>query len=296
MDVQELLAEVAALVWPDFGDLRCAEPAHPAGHVCLPVSDTADVDDLVATLDTRYGSPRTEGSGQAWLPCAEQIDWEFVWPFGGRWIAFGHLHEDDARPVLAVAERTTASPDRLPPEASWLDRLVAVTGWTSARTYPVDWTAVESQLGTPLPADYKTLVETFGEGQFDGFLDVYLPPDLIRSVPYGARPGPQPWEPQSWEPDSPLPAAGGLLRWASNEHEQAFYWIIDGPDPDRWPVYATNDDGEADSRFDCTATEFLFHYLTDRRHPFSIPVEFAAHWFLSYDDSSEPGSRPYVKA
>ncbi|MFI9825135.1 SMI1/KNR4 family protein [Streptomyces sp. NPDC052013] len=280
MDADQLLATVAGLVWPDFGELTCDEPGHPAGHVCLPVSASMPVNHLVETIDDRYGSPHSHLPS---LPCDEEIDWLCAWAFGGRWIAFGHFRSGvDARPVVTVTERSTPSPDQLPAEASWLDRLVAITGWAPGQAHEVDWAAVESRLGTRLPTDYKRLVETFGEGQFDGFLDVYLPETMRQFAACEAALGQQPWEPHP-----PFPAPDGLLAWAGNEHEQAFYWITESPDPDQWPIYATGVGPEEGHRFDCSTTEFLFRQLTDRRHPFSIPADFHAHWFLSYNGSGE---------
>ncbi|MCX5186796.1 hypothetical protein [Streptomyces sp. NBC_00268] len=150
----------------------------------------------------------------------------------------------------------------MPTEASWLDRLVAVTGWAPARARAVDWATAEARMGTRLQTDYKRLVETFGEGQFDGFTGVHLPDTMTKFAACEAALVRRPWAPHPV-----FPAPGGLLPWAGNEHDQSFYWITESPDPDRWPVYATGGDTEEGHRFDCTATEFLFRRLTDRRHP-----------------------------
>ena len=39
----------------------------------------------------------------------------------------------------------------------------------------VDWPEVERRLGTRLPADYKLLIASYGEGSFDDFIWVLLP-------------------------------------------------------------------------------------------------------------------------
>jgi hypothetical protein len=67
-----------------------------------------------------------------------------------------------------------------------------------------------------------------------------------------------------------------VLPWSGDEHEQCFYWITEGTDPDQWPVYATDVGPGKGRRFECTATEFLYRQLTDRRHPFAIPASFRA--------------------
>ena len=139
---------------------------------------------------------------------------------------------------------------------SWVERVVAVTGWEADQACEVDWTSVEERLGTALPGDYKQLVERFGYGAFDGCLDL-LPPDgprgsldLVEFNEWWAR-----WAvvngDSSWEPYRLYPSPGGPLQWASTEQKTSFYWLTEGPDPDRWPILVT-DVGPADwDRFDC---------------------------------------------
>ncbi|MEV5009253.1 MULTISPECIES: hypothetical protein [unclassified Streptomyces] len=136
--------------------------------------------------------------------------------------------------------------------------------------------------GNALPSDYKALVETFGDGMFDGFHCVFMPDELIKSAELAARLGQAPWEPHP-----PFPASGGLVPWMGNEHGQSFHWITEGPDPDRWPVYVTGAEPEAGDRFDCTATEYLFRHLTDPQHPIPMPVDFRAHWFMDCSGNVE---------
>ncbi|GGZ39481.1 hypothetical protein GCM10010387_37150 [Streptomyces inusitatus] len=277
---------MSPLAWPDSAELVCAEPGHRPGHTCLPVPDGTNSSDVLEVFGDWYGRPLTEESGlPAVLPCGEEARWTHVWPFAGRWIAFGRGRSEDARSLLAVARRPAPSLDGLPPDASWLDRLVAVTGRSSSGARDeVDWTAVESRLGTRLPNDYKRLHETFGEGLFDGFLNVHSPDDVIWHAEYAARVGQEPWEPHP-----PFPAPGGVLHWANNEHHQSFAWVTEGPDPDRWGLYATYEGPEEGIRFECTMTEFLFHQLTDPQHPFGVPAEVGAHWFQDHNEPEGGG-------
>ncbi|GAA2230597.1 SMI1/KNR4 family protein [Streptomyces amakusaensis] len=286
MEAEQLLRAVSPLVWPDSVELVCPEPGHRAGHTCLTVPEGTNVADVPEVLDNWYGSPLTEEGGlPAELPCGEEARWTHVWPFAGRWIAFGRRRGEDARPLLAVARRPAPSPDGLPPDASWLDRLVAVTGWSpSGAPGEVDWAAVEARLGTRLPNDYKRLHETFGEGLFDGYFNVYSPRDVIRHADFAVRAGQE-----SWEPYPPFPAPGGVLHWAGTEDHHAFAWVTEGPDPDRWGLYATYEGIEEGIRFECTVTEFLFHQLTDPHHPFGVPAAFGAHWFHDHNGLKEDG-------
>ncbi|MBL3668361.1 SMI1/KNR4 family protein [Streptomyces sp. M2CJ-2] len=283
MDDEQLLTAVAEILWPDLRDLACREHGHASDHVCLPVSARADLGNLVETLSSRYGEPCAGADRLPPLPLSGQVDWRYAWPFSNRWVAFGRTGQgEDAGPVLMIALRGTPVAEQLPAEASWLERLVAVTGWVPRAAGQVDWAAVESRLGTPLPSDYKALVETFGDGMFDGFHCVFMPDGLIKTTELMARLGQA-----SWEPHPPFPASGGLVPWMGNEHEQSFCWITEGPDPDRWPVYVTEAEPEAGDRFDCTATEYLFRHLTDPQHPIPMPVDFRAHWFMDCSGSVE---------
>ncbi|MFD8935123.1 hypothetical protein ACFV0R_07675 [Streptomyces sp. NPDC059578] len=287
MTDERLLTAVFKTLWPDVEDLNCQEPGHAPGHTCLSVSGGVDLGDLVEELSARYGEPLAGTDRLPPLPFSGRVDWTFAWPFSNRWVAFGRTGRGTGGvPALVIAPRSTPDAEQLPPGLSWLERLVAVTGWEPRTVGRIDWPAVESSLGTPLPSDYKKLVETFGEGLFSDFHQVFMPDDLIRRTQWGARHGQA-----SWEPYPPFPAPGGLVPWMGNEHEQSFSWITEGPDPDRWPVYATEAEPVAGQRFACTATEFLFRSLTDPLHPIGLPVDLRAHWFHDTDRSVHAGRR-----
>ncbi|MFF8866328.1 hypothetical protein ACF08B_30255 [Streptomyces sp. NPDC015139] len=69
-------------------------------------------------------------------------------------------------------------------------------------------------------ADLGNLVETFGDGMFDGFHCVFMLDELVKNAELAAGLGQA-----SWEPHPPFPAPGGLVPWMGNEHEQSFQWI-----------------------------------------------------------------------
>ncbi|CAL9614716.1 hypothetical protein [Streptomyces sp. enrichment culture] len=275
-DAQRLLAEVARLTWPDTTDLTCPEPGHAAGHTCLarPGRTDADADAVARELSARYGGPGpVTAAALAALPRLDGTAWRHVWTFSSRWIASGRAA--DGRPALVVARRTVPSVSDLPPGASWLERLTAVTGWDRTPALSIDWAEHEARLGTPLPGDFKATVDAFGTGLFDGFLELNDPERIRQDAAAHARSGPAPWRPHP-----AYPAPGGLLPWSANEHEQTFYWLTGDPDPDRWPVYATEVGPHEGQLFDCTATEFLYRQLTEPGHPYGPAAAFAAHWFL----------------
>ncbi|MFV2172051.1 hypothetical protein ACFHW2_15135 [Actinomadura sp. LOL_016] len=268
MDGEQVLATVAHLMRTDLDGLSCDEPGHLGGHACLPVSDGVNVDVLGKMLTERYAGPFTRPDGLCALPLGEQVDWMHTWVWDARAVALGQA--PDGRPVMAVTERNLPNPDELPAEMSWVERLVTITAGTVPLAPAPDWAAVESRVGTALPCDYKLLVETFGcDGLFDESFHVVSPEELIWHTEVHADGGLVP----GGEHPPPFPAPGGLIPWSDNENEERFFWITEGPDPDRWPVYALDSLNEG-SRFECTATEFLFRQLTDPALPLTTTSDY----------------------
>ncbi|MFJ4356697.1 hypothetical protein ACIP25_10540 [Streptomyces massasporeus] len=248
------------------------------GHLYLP--DDLAPQDLTDLLDGRYGAPRTlvldgftdptadESRGAALLvPFGDRAVTIRAWAYGDQWIGTGTARDGAGieRPVLVVARREV--PEPLAPardqdagvdvDVDWMQRLTRITGWSEpARRPDVDWTETESRLGTPLPGDYKRMVETFGEGAFDGYLDLNQ----------------EPWTHYRDE---------GLLIWAGTEHEDLYCWRTDGDDPDRWPVVVRSFDGE-DVPFAYRTAEFVCRVLTEPHHRFTMARYFDTHWFMNY--------------
>ncbi|MFC9325677.1 hypothetical protein [Kitasatospora sp. NPDC057015] len=306
---EELLAAVHRLTWPGKGGLDCDEAGHPSGHVCLEPTDENDLSALREALCARYGRPRnlamggyvdptvTARTGLPLLtPFGERVVEMGAWAYGGRWIGCGTVRFGDAvRTVALVAEREvpaadpSANPAANPAEVtSWVDDIVAVTGWDTTRARTVDWAAAEARIGTALPGDYKQLAEVFGYGAFDGYLQLHLPGagstsgDIVLYAEWlgewaGAHAG------DLWKPYGVYPVPGGLLQWAASETADRFYWLTEGPDPDRWPVLASDETHDSWERFDGTTAEFVHRMLTDRQHPFSTAQYFDTHWFESYE-------------
>jgi hypothetical protein len=188
MDEQELLAAIHSLVTLHQRDLVCDQVGHGVGHACLTAADEIDLTAFGEVLSGRYAGPRnlasdgyvdptvTEGTGAPLLtPFGDQLVGMRAWTYADRWIGCGVVRADgDVRPVVLVAERVIPPPDGMPEDASWVDRVVAVTGWARERGDDVDWAAVETRLRMQLPGDYKELVERFGYGAFDGYLSLLL--------------------------------------------------------------------------------------------------------------------------
>ncbi|MFF9566190.1 hypothetical protein [Streptomyces sp. NPDC014685] len=320
MDEQELLAAVHALVTHDGRDTACGPVGRDEDPVPLPTDESVDFRALSRVLSSRYGQARnlamggyvdptvTVRTGALLLaPFGDRVVEMRAWNHAGRWIGCGAVRADGAvRPVVLVAGRSVRhQPDERavpgtgrgkekwpngPVEGTtWVDRVVAVTGWSRERGAAVDWAGVESRLGTALPGDYKELVERFGYGDFDDYLGLLIPDgppgslDLVGFNEFWARAaaedGGGPWEPYRLHP-----APGGLLQWASTEQRTSFYWLTEGTDPDRWPILVTGDDYSVWDRFDGSTAEFVHRLLTDPQHPRSTARHFDRHWFTSYEN------------
>ncbi|MEU1707526.1 SMI1/KNR4 family protein [Streptomyces sp. NPDC005706] len=253
-----------------------AELGPEAGHMYLP--GDLDVQALTDLLGDRYGTPRTlvldgftdptvdESRGAALLvPFQDRAVTIRAWAYGDQWVATGTALDAEGaeRPVLAVAQREVPQPLAVFPDeddenVDWLERLKEITGWNQPDERPdVDWAELESRLGTTLPADYKRMVETFGEGAFDGYLDL------------------------NQEPWTSL-RADGLLIWAGTEAEDLYCWRTDGDDPDRWPVVVRSFDNTRDLAFGHGTARFVCHALVDPLHPYTLARYFDTHWFMNY--------------
>lgn len=305
-DRDELLDAVVRLAWTGTGELRCEEEGHSGDHVCLLApSERTDHAALREALDERFGRPRdlardghadpaaTRRTGLPLLtPFGEHLVDMHGWAHAGRWIGCGTVRGDvGVRPVLLVAEGRQPAVD-LPQGSSWVDGVAAVTGRDVSGARTVDWADVEARLGTPLPGDYKQLVEIFGEGAFDGYLDFHVPDahvrtsDIVRhskwlsewAASHGSR---------LWRPYELYPAPGGLLKWGSTEQADGFFWLTEDADPDRWPVLMTDDTCDNWTRFDGTTAECVHRMLTDRRQPFSMARWYDRHWFQGYGSDEQ---------
>jgi hypothetical protein len=305
MGRDELLDAVTRLVAGSPKSVKCGVAGHGAGHQCLPVSREVALADLVEGISGRYGRSRSLAMGgyvdptvdaTTGLPLLSPFGPHVVdmraWVYGSWWIGAGTVDgdagHDGVRRVALVAERAEPVVEGLPADASWVERVVAVTGWAGGgRARAIDWASVEQRLGTALPVDYKQLAEIFGDGAFDGFLSLYVPDaavpgmDVVDHAEYLARFASQQGT-RLWRPYAIHPAPGGLLQWGTSVQEDQFFWLTEGNDPEAWPVLVREDIPDSWHRYDGSAAEFVFRMLTEREHPFSTARYFDTHWFQSY--------------
>lgn len=133
----------------------------------------------------------------------------------------------------------------------------------------VDWARAESDLGAALPADYKLLVETYGDGIFDDTLWLLVPDSAYADCDLHAQTlerdedlaGLWEFEPK---PAGLLEAGARVLPWAFEEGTGAFlYWLArPGQQPDEWSVLYNEGRGPRWERHDTGCMAFLLAVLT----------------------------------
>ncbi|WP_406400091.1 hypothetical protein OH805_13710 [Streptomyces sp. NBC_00879] len=176
----------------------------------------------------------------------------------------------------------------------WVDRLVAVTGW-SAEPVEFDWSGTERALGARLPADFKELRRRFAEwgafsdhvlvleaqGDTESVLANYE--SLRRSVRGNPDNG------RIFEPFGILGAndeskGKGLVQWGYSFIEEEYYWLADtSQDPSTWPVVARVDPLEPFQRFDMTASEFVYRVLTEAEFSaFSVAATIETPYYRTF--------------
>ncbi|WP_344654513.1 hypothetical protein [Cryptosporangium japonicum] len=131
------------------------------------------------------------------------------------------------------------------------------------RRTEIHWPAVESRLGTALPADYRRLIDDRGPGVVADVV-VHGPSspgaalDLVnwlhgiermvsalRAITYDRVPPPFHPEP------------GGILPWGLLHDGRIAGWAVTSDDPDAWPVVVLNSELDGFTRYETSATEFL---------------------------------------
>ncbi|MFI2206701.1 hypothetical protein ACH47Z_39450 [Streptomyces sp. NPDC020192] len=129
----------------------------------------------------------------------------------------------------------------------------------------MDWTAAEAALGTRLPSDYMSFMDTYGVGDIEEL--VILPP-LPVNVPslsdchIGAMSEGLRWV---WEKEGGAPGVSArpetVLPWGSGCNANELAWLMTDSDPDKWPVVAWRRQvSYGESRwaiFDCGMVKFL---------------------------------------
>lgn len=150
----------------------------------------------------------------------------------------------------------------------WNDRIVQAVGWES-RELAITWSEIERLLGTPLPGDFKEICETFGVGEFSGYLEVYSSRggatlkviDWLEDIHQTLREYPDAVE--TFRPYGIYsPGEQGLLPWGGTVNASDFCWYVNGGPPEEWPVIAREESGDW-CTFNMSMSEFVFRALVD---------------------------------
>ncbi len=118
--------------------------------------------------------------------------------------------------------------------------LATLLGPPPAQPDPVDWAEAEDLIG-PLPADYKSFIDTYGPGTYwdvriaapggPGALNLF---DLLTRTYEDIRA-------RTGGVNIPLhPEAGGFIAWGGTPDGWTLGWAPTDPDPDRWGVVSAD--------------------------------------------------------
>lgn len=257
--------------------------------VILEAPQGTRLEELLAEIGCWAGRPRnlaadgftdtslTERTG---LPLVEPFGDELLelrgWAHRSHWVGCGSVRTANReRVVVVVAHRDDPAVTGFPEGASWAEKLRILTGWEPVQQPAVDWSAVEADLGTSLPSDYKEIVDLFGRGGFDDYVDLLVPGARGRDL-------------VDWTQSYGYPPKEGMMVWGvSSEERREFVWQTASADPDGWPVLV-GDYGEDWERFDCGLGEFVVRMLTDRMYGFPTS-RLDVHFFRSDDLRSAEG-------
>jgi hypothetical protein len=137
----------------------------------------------------------------------------------------------------------------------------------------IDWHDVENRLGFPLPADYRALMETYGEGAFDDFLWLLHPAspnpnlNLVNELRVLR-------EALALDPDGAGPPPEDLVPWAGTDNGDSVYWKFDSQRRLGSSVIVNESRGDAWPEYDLSATEWLLAVLTGRIRVPVFPDDF----------------------
>ncbi|MFE4599502.1 hypothetical protein ACFRKE_01430 [Kitasatospora indigofera] len=165
-----------------------------------------------------------------------------------------------------------------------LDRLAAAIGPPPADSVvPVPWELGREALGFQLPEDYRAFADRYGMVSISDELHIYAPSAApmtqteellgfegflyITTEPYGyCAMLAQAYQDGDYDecPYPLFPAEGGLLKWGNNWNSDHFFWLMRGPDPDRWPVAAKFDSMREWDLYEGGFLQFLLAAVTEQ--------------------------------
>ena len=159
----------------------------------------------------------------------------------------------------------------------WVSRLLEAMD-RSPRGLRIDWGSIEGEMGLILPDDYKNLCESFGVGEFSGYVTVLSAAtatyptiaewwkDSVNEAELALDPFPEYLDPYSHFCGD----GRGLIYWGGSEEAQ-FYWLADDSLPaNEWRIVARESAVDPWHEFDLGVAEFIFLVLCDASFPLSV--------------------------
>ncbi|MFE0460769.1 SMI1/KNR4 family protein [Kitasatospora sp. NPDC058965] len=155
---------------------------------------------------------------------------------------------------------------------------------------PVDWAAVEATLGTPLPADYKRLVRTYGGGLFAGVLWLLAPGcpepmyELVAQAAEREEILAELWAAGEEKPSELDDGTTRLLPWGYAEGAgHVLYWLVrPGVEPEEWTVVLNEGRGPLWEAHPVSCSRFLLDVVAGTTTSF---------YFTGLDDIVAPADR-----
>ncbi|MFF3215510.1 histone-like nucleoid-structuring protein Lsr2 [Streptomyces sp. NPDC002886] len=138
---------------------------------------------------------------------------------------------------------------------------------STGQTTPIDWNAVETELGMNLPEDYKQLADIYGPGEYCDYINIYHP---HAATPWVNLTGPMParirgqLQHDSDQGTHPVPyPPQHLFAIGVTSNGEYLFWITDPQQtPDNWRIAVNEARGPLWYTYDGTLTEFLTAVMT----------------------------------
>ncbi len=139
------------------------------------------------------------------------------------------------------------------------------------------WKAVEAELGTALPPDYKDFVRLYGYGYFMEFLGVAVPRSLNPNtrLEFCVRRTCEMFNAFSDRDEFPYPfwpTPGGLVPFGSTDNGDELFWLARGA-PSKWRVVVWDRGLGRFEVLDCDVTDFLAGLATGKILPQEFPED-----------------------
>lgn len=128
----------------------------------------------------------------------------------------------------------------------------------------IDWPAAETALGSRLPSDYKSLLDTYGVGDIGDLMILPPLPSDVRGWEGCDIGGMTAELRRRWDDYGGVPGvslgAEAILPWGTGMNANELAWLMNDPDPDNWPVVAWRrhpGKGASWALFGCGAVRFM---------------------------------------